>query len=132
MTEVDLTGYVGQSVQVHFRLGVLNGTGTGWWIDQVSLRSVFVGCDISACGIPGDCRITSVSRDGEDTVLEWWDDPVAARYQVYRSYDPSAAEHFDDVTALDDDDTDRIFRDPSDAGFARWIVQGIGPDGDGP
>ncbi len=131
-TEVDLASFAGRDVRIRFRLGALNGSGQGWWIDDTDQRSIFTSCDGHACGIPDEVRITSVTREDGKTVLRWWDDPVAAHYRAWRSNDPSSADNFSDVTSEDDDDTDAVFRDGTDAGFACWIVQGVGPDGDGP
>jgi hypothetical protein len=131
-TEIDLDAYAGETVRVRFRLAGLDGTGEGWWVDDVELRSAFVSCDASACGVPGSLEIVDVYREAGETVLVWWDDPVAERYVVYRSTDPSASGSFDDVTALDDDDTDATFRDPAEDPLDCWVVQGIGPDGAGP
>ncbi|UCF67781.1 MAG: hypothetical protein JSV80_00320 [Acidobacteriota bacterium] len=133
MTEADLSPFADSTIRLRFHLGTINGTGAGWWIDDVEIRSAFEACDASACGVPNEVELTSVTLDGDDTLLAWWDDPVAVRYRVYRSIDPNGGEDsFDDVTSLDDDDTDASFRDPTDAPFACWIVQGVGPDGDGP
>ncbi len=131
-TVLDLNTYSGESVRVRFHLGSLGGTGSGWWIDDLELESVFVGCDISACGIPDEVSITEVTREGDSTHLRWWDDPVSAHYRVRRSSDPSSSEGWEDVTQLDSDDTDAEFADDTDASFACWLIQGRGPDGDGP
>jgi hypothetical protein len=131
-TEIDLSAWSGETVTVRFRIGGVRGTGTGWWIDDVSLESDFVGCDTSACGIPAEIAAVRARRELEETVLRWEDDPVAATFRVWRSTTCSTAESFTDVTDLDDDPSDDEFADPFAGAFACWIVQGVGPDGDGP
>ncbi len=131
-TTVDLTSFAGKTVRVRFRLGSINGTGTGWWVDDVSLTSDFVGCDVHPCGVPEEIAITAVDRSAGSTMLRFRDDVVAQRYRVWRATDCRAAENFVDVTALDDDDTDTMFRDPFAGPYACWIVEGVGPDGAGP
>ena len=131
-TTVELSSFAGKTVRVRFRLGSINGTGTGWWVDDVSLVNDFVGCDVHPCGIPGEIAITAVDRAAGGTVLRFQDDVVAQRYRVWRATDCRAAESFVDVTALDDDDTDTTFRDLFEGPYACWIVEGVGPDGAGP
>ncbi len=128
---VDLNPWSGQTVHLRFRIGVVGGSGTGWWIDDVELRSVFVGCDVSPCGVPESVRLESVTLDGEVTVLTWWDDPVAQSFSVLRSADPTSFDAFSDVSHLDDDVTDGRFRDTEAGTFACWLVRGTGPDGEG-
>ncbi|MBP7147104.1 MAG: choice-of-anchor J domain-containing protein [Acidobacteria bacterium] len=129
-TEADLTAFAGRTVRIRFRLAGAIASGTGWWIDDTQLLSVFEGCDLSACGIPCELAIASMSWANGAVQLAWGDDPVAASYRVERTYDPSAT--FEDVTALDDDATDTNFADPTPAPFACWLVRGVGPDGEGP
>ena len=131
-TEADLNSFEGKTVRLRFHLASLGGEGAGWWIDDLRLESSFVGCDLSACGIPLEVQLTRITRDGADTLLEWWDDPVASHYRVRRGNDPSSGDSFEDVTNLDDDDTDALFRDPAEESFACWLIQGEGPDGEGP
>jgi hypothetical protein len=131
-TTVDLGSFAGKTVRVRFRLGSINGTGTGWWVDDVSLVNDFVGCDVHPCGIPGEIAITAVDWSAGRTVLRFQDDVVAQRYRVWRATDCRAAQNFVDVTALDDDDTDTTFQDTFAGPYACWIVEGVGPDGAGP
>ncbi len=131
-TTADLGSFAGKTVQVRFRLGSINGTGSGWWVDDVTLTNDFVGCDVHPCGIPGEIAIASADWSAGRTVLSFQRDVVAQRYRVWRATDCRAAENFTDVTALDDDDTDTTFQDPFGGPFACWIVQGVGPDGAGP
>ena len=98
----------------------------------MSLVNDFVGCDVHPCGVPGEIAITAADWSAGRTVLQFWDDVVAQRYRVWRATDCRAAEHFVDVTALDDDDTDTTFQDAFAGPFACWIVEGVGPDGAGP
>ena len=49
-----------------------------------------------------------------------------------RSTDPTSAGSFIDVTGEDQDSTDCIFNDSSGSPVLFWIIEGIGPDGDGP
>ncbi len=132
LTVADLSAYAGQQLRLRFRLGTLGGTGAGWWIDDLELESVFIGCDISACGIPDELTINSVTREGNETLIRWWDDPVAAHFRVRRSTNPTSGDSYEDVTHLDADDTDGLFRDTTNDDFACWLVEGTGPDGDGP
>jgi len=76
--------------------------------------------------------ITSVTKDGDAVVLEWWADPLCLTYQVWRSSDPSSADNFSNVTSEDDDTADNTFRDTSGGTYRCWIVVGEGPDGVGP
>ena len=107
-------------------------TRNGWWVDDITVMSHEDLCDANPCGVPGEVSIISVSKDAGDVILEWWDDPVCQDFMVWRSSDPSTSAAFDDVTSEDPDPVDYIFRDTSGGGLLYWIIQGSGPDGDGP
>lgn len=131
-TSADLTPFAGQEVRLRFHLGSMNGSGAGWWIDDVDVESVFVGCDVSPCGVPLEVTLDDVSREGDATRLTWWDDPVALHYAVRRGDDPADGGGYEDVTHLDDDDTDGTFLDDTEQPFACWLIGASGPDGDAP
>ncbi len=132
-TTADLSAWAGETVRFRFRLGCDGATKkVGWWVDDVVVRTQGLACDGHACGVPGEVRITSVSREGTNVVLSWWADPLALDYRVLRAGDPSRAENFQDVTVEDPDATDGEFRDGSTLPFAAFIVTAIGPDGEGP
>jgi hypothetical protein len=89
-------------------------------------------CDTHACGIPGEVNLTAMSKSGGDVVLEWWENPLCIDHRVWRSTDPTSAGGFVDVTGEDPDSTDCIFEDGNGSSVIYWIIEGIGPDGDGP
>jgi hypothetical protein len=130
---VDLSPWDGQEVRFRWRLTTDGSVmRTGWWVDDITVSSHVESCDAHACGVPGEVQVTSVSKDGGEVVLEWWDDPVCTEFRIWRSADPSDSGMFSDVTSEDPDPTDNLFRDGSPGDMLFWIIQGIGPDGDGP
>jgi hypothetical protein len=132
-TVVDLSGWAGQTVRFRWRMTCDGSVAeTGWWVDDIRVEATEQVCDAHSCAVPGEVRLEDVYRDGGDTVLEWWDDPVCTEFRVWRSDDPTREEAFTDVTGEDPDPTDTRFRDASGGSFQCWIVQGVGPDGDGP
>lgn len=131
-TSVDLTSFAGKTVRIRFRLGTANGTGAGWWVDDVTLNNDFVGCDVHACGIPEEIPFDQMTWEAGQTVMTWKDDVVAVSYKVWRATDCRVATNFTDVTALDGNPSDTTFSDPFAGPFACWIIQGVGPDGSGP
>jgi hypothetical protein len=73
-------------------------------------------CDVPPCGVPDEVRLTALSRDSEGVSLEWVPDPLCLNVRVWRSADPG----------------DAGFLDGSAEPLLFWIIQGHGPDGDGP
>lgn len=130
-TSLDLTSFAGRTVRIRFRIASVNGTGTGLWIDDLSLSNDFVGCDVSPCGIPAEISLEQMAREGGRTVLTWKDDVVALQYRIWRATDCRAAASFTEITDQDDNPADTTFHDPFAGPFACWIVQGVGPDGAG-
>jgi hypothetical protein len=132
-TSADLSSWAGQSVRLRWRLTCDGSVArNGWWVDDVVVHTHEELCDSHPCGVPGEVSVTSVDKDAGDVVLQWWDDPVCNEFRVWRSTDPSAAGAFSDVSSEDPDPTDTVFRDTSGGPLLYWIVQGRGPDGDGP
>jgi subtilisin-like proprotein convertase family protein len=132
-TEVDLSAWAGKTVRFRWRLTCDGSVAkTGWWVDDIRVQDTEQVCDAHPCAVPGEVRLEQVWRDAGETVLSWWDDPVCTEFRVWRSDDPTGEDAFSDVTAEDPDPTDTRFRDGSGGSFRCWIVQGIGPDGDGP
>jgi hypothetical protein len=132
-TVVDLASWRDQSVSFRWRLGSgFFGTGTGWWIDDVVVSTHDEPCDTHACGIPGEVRLDRLSKQTGDVVLEWREDPLCVDFRIWRSTDPASAGGFVDVTGEDPDSTDCIFLDTSGGAELYWIIEAIGPDGDGP
>jgi hypothetical protein len=132
-TSVNLTTFRGETVRFRWRLGSsFFGTGSGWWIDDVVVSTHDEPCDASACGVPGEVVLDSASKEDGDAILGWWDDPLCVDFRVWRSTDPSSAGSFVDVTAEDPDSTDCVFRDTNGGAMLYFIIEAIGPDGDGP
>ncbi len=130
---VDLSAWSGKTVKFRWHYACDSSSSrTGWWVDDIVVQSTEQVCDDSACGVPGEVKLTSVRKDADAVVLEWWSDPLCLTYQVWRASDPSAAENFSDVTGEDDDPADNTFRDTSGGTYRCWIVVGEGPDGVGP
>lgn len=129
----DLSTFAGKTVRFRWRFVCDTSSGrTGWWVDDIIVDSNEEVCDGHACGIPGEMRVTGVSRDGADVLLEWWADPLCLEFRVWRSADASSQSSFADVSAEDPDPSDTQFRDSSSGSLLYWIIQGVGPDGDGP
>jgi hypothetical protein len=105
---------------------------SGWWIDDITVSTHPELCDAHACGVPGEVALSTVAKVGTDVELGWWDDPVCTQFRVWRSSDPTGAGQFSDVTAEDADPTDATFRDSSGGDLIYWIIEAVGPDGDGP
>jgi subtilisin-like proprotein convertase family protein len=132
-TLVDLSAWAGQTVRFRWRMTCDGSVSrNGWWIDDIVVDTTELLCDAHPCGVPGEVRITSVTRQGNEVDLEWRDDPLCLEFGVFRAADPSQASAFDDVTAEDPDPTDTLFHDASGDPFLCWIVEGRGPDGTGP
>jgi subtilisin-like proprotein convertase family protein len=132
-TVVDLNSFRGGTVRFKWRVGSgFLGTGTGWWIDDVEVRTYDEPCDSHACGIPGEVKLTAMSKAGGEVHLEWWENPLCIDHRIWRSSDPGSAGGFVDVTGEDPDSTDCLFNDSSGGSVIYWIIEGIGPDGDGP
>ncbi len=130
---VNLSDWSGQDVRVRWRLATDSSTNRdGWWIDDVTFQSTDTACDAAACGVPGESRHLMVTKQGTDALLEWWADPVCVEFRILRSGDATNADAFSDVTSEDGDATDNQFRDSSGGTLRYWLIQGKGPDGDGP
>jgi hypothetical protein len=132
-TVVDLTAWSGSTVRLRWRLACDDNelTGPGWWIDDVVVQTYEALCDAHACGVPGEVELTDVRKTVDGVYLEWWDNPVCLDFRVWRSTDPTAAAQFIDVTSEDSDPADTGFLDTTE-GSLFWIIEGRGPDGDGP
>jgi len=132
-TVVDLNSFRGGTVRFKWRVGsAFLGSGSGWWIDDIEVRTFDEPCDAHACGIPGEVKLTAVSKAGGDVLLEWWENPLCVDHRIWRSSDPSGAGAFVDVTGEDPDSTDCMFQDGNGSSVLYWIIEGIGPDGAGP
>jgi hypothetical protein len=132
-TVVDLSAWAGSSVRLRWRLTCnLLGAATGWWVDDVVVTTHQEVCDANACGIPGEVQALSVNLDGGEALLEWPGDPLCVSFGIWRSTDPTSAGAFVDVTAEDGDPTDLEFRDATAGDLVFWLIEGRGPDGDGP
>ena len=131
---VDLSSFSGaRAVRLSWRLtGDDAIASAGWWVDDVIVHSEEAVCDTSACGIPGEVQLTSLSMNSPDVRIEWVYDPLCLDFKVWRSTDPNQAASFMDVTAEDADPTDTSFLDTSSEPLLFWIIQGNGPDGPGP
>jgi subtilisin-like proprotein convertase family protein len=132
-TTVDLAAWSGSSVRLRWRLAFDDNllTANGWWIDDIVVQTQEEACDAHACGVPGEVQLTDVRKTVDGVQVEWWNDPVCFDFRVWRSTDPTAAAQFVDVTSEDPDPTDNGFLD-THAGSLFWIIEGSGPDGDGP
>lgn len=132
-TVVNLDPWSGQTVKFRFRLGCDSSVSrTGWWVDDITVSSQSRVCDAQACGIPGEAKNVQVARSGSQAVVTWWADPLALTFKVWRSSDPQAAANFTDVTGEDPNPADSEFRDANPGPFLCWIIQAVGPDGQGP
>lgn len=128
-----MTSRIGDTVTFRWRVGsAFLGTGTGWWIDDFQMRMDDEPCDTHACGVPGEMALIGAWKVGTDAVLEWWDNPLCTGYRVWRSTDPTTAGAFLDVTGEDPDPSDCEFQDASPGSIHYFLIEGLGPDGDGP
>jgi subtilisin-like proprotein convertase family protein len=130
---VDLSAWSGKTIRVSWRLTCNEGEiRKGWWIDDVTVYSNEELCDAFACGVPPEVLMTSMYKQSGDVVMEWLYDPLCVSFRVWRSADPTVAGGYVEVTGEDPDPTDIQFVDTSNDDVLFWIIQGTGPDGDGP
>jgi len=130
---IDLAPWGGRTVQFRWRLVCdAANTETGWWIDDIAVHLEDASCDAHPCGVPGEVLLTAVSKNMDDVLLEWGTDPVCLDFRVWRSSDPHQAGSYVDVTMEDPDPSDASFLDTTGGSVLYWIIQGHGPDGDGP
>jgi hypothetical protein len=131
---VDLSSFdTSRTVKLRWRLICDSSIASaGWWIDDVVVHSEEAVCDSSPCGVPGEVQLTSLSMNSPDVLIEWLSDPLCLDFKVWRTADPMQEATFVDVTAEDADPTDAKFLDTSGEPLLFWIIQGHGPDGNGP
>jgi hypothetical protein len=131
---VDLSAWGdGRPIRLGWRLTCDDAiAGDGWWVDDIAIHYDEAVCDAHPCGIPGEVELIAVSRNSSAALLEWAADPLCLDFRVWRSTDPLQPASFNDVTAEDGDPTDASFLDGSGEPQLFWIIQGHGPDGDGP